>query len=109
MRTLFLFLLLTVTVYGQSFIAPDNLGSNWTPSYKIKHDTLKEYIKEIGQKCDTTFIKSWKPKVKIDGVQYIELMMAPKDTCYIDTIWADKIAIYLTPKAAEKLRKDYEK
>ena len=74
----------------------------------IKPDTNVQYIKEIQDKCDTTYVKRWTPKIKIDGVQYFEQMTALKDTCYKDTVWADKVIIYLTPEAAKKLKADYK-
>lgn len=70
-----------------------------------KHDTTKEYVKEVADKCDTTWGKHWVKYKKIDGEQYFK-RMAKIDSvhCYIDTVWADKKLVYFTPDELKILR-----
>ncbi len=72
---------------------------------EVKHDTLKEYISEIVERCDTTFKKIWMPAGRFDGVEYFK-RIAVVDTIKVwpDTVWADKIPVYLKPEEYENLK-----
>lgn len=73
--------------------------------FSVKHDTAKEYITKIYEKCDTAWTKEWKPWVVKGGEQYFRRMTKIDSVyCHIDTLWADKKLIYLTPDEMEDLR-----
>jgi hypothetical protein len=58
------------------------------------HDTIKEYMK-IGKICDTTWITC--------AVYGCSCTRPFQITCHTDTIWADKVQVWLTPKEIEYL------
>ena len=129
--TLTAWLIATVS-YGQDFLATaeDTLNINaatsgWTittdaigwdaiddsvwydDAYGIvKHDTTREYVSAIEDKCDSAYTKKWVPYEKIKGVQYFKRMAVIDSVhCYVDSTWAKKQPIYLTPDEMDELRR----
>jgi len=77
---------------------------NWDKPKPAKHDTLKEYIVEIKEVCDTLFAKKWMPFKVIEGIQfYRQMTYIDSVVCHIDTSWANKTPVYLDPDEYEKL------
>jgi hypothetical protein len=69
-----------------------------------KHDTLKEYVVSIKEKCDSLMVERWKFAVNVRGVDYFEKAWTIDSVkCYPDTTWANKVAVYLTPDELDKL------
>ena len=71
----------------------------WSPIDTFRtpqRDTTRVYIKEIKQKCDTTWVPFSEP---CEGVFY----GFRKIKCVNDTIWADKVPVWLTPTELEQL------
>lgn len=78
----------------------------WNEAPK-KHDTLKEYVTEINEVCDTLWSKHWVPLEElIDGEQYFrQLPKIDSVVCRPDSVWADKVQVWLTPEQTEWLLK----
>jgi len=77
---------------------------NWVKPRPVEHDTLTEYITDIGEVCDTLFAKKWMPFKKIEGVQfYRQMTYIDSVICHIDTTWANKRQVWLEPDQYEKL------
>lgn len=58
----------------------------------LAHDTTKEYIEEIREVCDTTFKYNRRCLCMFDHI-----------TCHTDTIWGDKVQVWLTPREIKYL------
>ena len=72
----------------------------WPPH----RDTTRYYIKEIKQKCDT--IHKWSSyDCRKCRVACSALICTPQVQCVDDTIWADKVQVWLTPEQLSKLTK----
>lgn len=58
----------------------------------IYHDTLREYVVEIKETCDTIFYE-W-----VEILRSGKLVLKHLDSlvCTTDTIWADKVQVWLT-------------
>ena len=67
-------------------------------------DTTRYYIKEIKQKCDTADIAIGCLVYRCDFCS-IKLSI----TCVDDTIWADKVQVWLTPIQLEELMRIIER
>ncbi|KKK82808.1 hypothetical protein LCGC14_2799700 [marine sediment metagenome] len=81
-------------IISQQEIA-DWLGDSlqiWTP----KRDTTHYYIKEIKQKCDTT---GW----LMCAVYNCNCRGWPHVSCVDDTVWAEKVQVWLTPTQLKEL------
>lgn len=72
-----------------------------------KHDTLKEYVTEINEVCDTLWVKHWVPLEElIDGEQYYrQLPKIDSVACRPDSVWADKKLMYFTPEELDRIKK----
>lgn len=79
----------------------------WEDDCNPKHDTAKEYIKDIKYVCDTLWAKEWKEIGKsVSGKTVFEAVtIMDSIVCRDDTIWAEKQFIRFTPDEIEKLRK----
>lgn len=69
-------------------------------------DTTRWYIKEIKEKCDTNYIKTFLP-ADVSGDFYSEIYTR-QIKCITDTTWAEKIEVWLQPEQLEKLTKILE-
>ena len=73
-------------------------------------DTTRYYIKEIKQKCDTTYVAIGGhdctdcPKCGTPPITFW-----PDIKCIDDTIWADKVQVWLTPIQLEELMRIIER
>lgn len=72
-----------------------------------KHDTLKEYVTEINEVCDTLWTQHWVPLEElIDGEQYFrQLPKIDPVVCRPDSVWANKTLMYFTPNKLDILKK----
>lgn len=66
-----------------------------------KKDTTLWYIKEIKEKCDTTFLKAYQPSAP----DLYKLEYTREIKCRIDTTWAEKVVVRLRPEELSKLMK----
>lgn len=70
-------------------------------SVEPTHDTTREYIVEIKEVCDTTIIhETFRRFEKLDKTKSMHddcVCECERVTCHTDTIWADKIQVWLTP------------
>ncbi len=69
-----------------------------------KHDTTRNYIKEIKQKCDTVYEAigghdcTKCPKCGTPPITFFADI-----TCIDDTVWAPKVQVWLTPERLDEL------
>lgn len=72
-----------------------------------KHDTLKEYVTEINEVCDTLWTQHWVPLEElIDGEQYFrQLPKIDSVACRPDSVWANKKLMYFTPEELDRIKK----
>jgi len=84
----------------------------YTP--KISHIPDYEYF-EIVEKCDTIWVEEYvlinpDPYFNLDAIYilveplYKKIRYVDEIVCHSDTIWADKIPVYLTPDEYERLK-----
>lgn len=108
MRTILVLLFLALPISAHDLIIAEPIGAGWgiMDSIQIwtpKRDTARHYIKEIKQKCDTTYVGgtsmacSQCPKCDCTSDFWWDI------ECVDDTTWAHKIQIYLTPAQLEEL------
>ena len=77
---------------------------SWGDDLLRKHDTTREYVSEIGDKCDTVFVEKWVFAERIKGEKYFRRMAVVDSVhCYVDSVWAKKQAVYLTPDEMKRL------
>lgn len=74
--------------------------SIWDEIPPKEKDTTRWYIETIGEKCDTAYKKIWLP-TQTDGLY--EPFYERGIKCKIDTIWAEKIQVWLTPVQLNEL------
>ena len=90
----------------------------WSPIdtlWGYERDTTRCYIKEIKQKCDTTYHRNPRinvlitPNICDSGIlhcgcgRYTTYRTEIK--CQSDTVWADKVQVWLTPEQLKRLMK----
>lgn len=99
----------SLSIWGQSPIPL------WTPIntlWGLERDTTRYYIKEIKQKCDT--VHQWvSHDCRRSNMNRLNrfgcrpacsaLVCVPKITCVDDTVWAEKVQVWLTPEQLEQL------
>ncbi len=83
------------------------IGATYTIGLLPKHDTTRNYIKEIKQKCNTTFVPIIS-NICDSGIlrcgcgQYTTTYTA-KIECVNDTVWTEKVQVWLTPEQLKEL------
>ena len=79
----------------------DAVGWSNLPALRSEEkDTTRWYIETIGEKCDMAYKKIWLP-TQTDGLY--EPFYERGIKCKIDTIWAEKIQVWLTPVQLNEL------
>ena len=77
----------------------------WSPA---KIDTTRYYIKEIKQKCDTTLVRIT-DNICDSGILRCGCghyaTHTTKIKCVDDTVWAEKVQVWLTPEQLKRLIK----
>ena len=82
----------------------------WSPIDTLRthhRHTTRYYIKEIKQKCDTAFVPIT-PNICDSGILncgcgHYTTYCSAKIKCVDDTVWADKVQVWLTPDQLEQL------
>lgn len=90
------------TISGSAIWASDICDTMWLP----KKDTTRWYIKEVKEKCDTSYLKTYLP-ANISGDFYSEIYTR-EIKCKTDTTWAEKLEVWLRPEQLERLTKILE-
>lgn len=77
----------------------------WGTPRETKKDTLKWYVVEVGEVCDSLFSERWIKAGEFEGQDYFKRgTIIDSVVCGPDTAWAEKVLFYFTPDEVAKLR-----
>ena len=109
--------LLVLMLCGATVVAEptSRLPDAWAPLdtlWSVPRDTTRNYIKEIKQKCDTTLVRIT-DNICDSGILRCGCghyaTHTTKIKCVDDTVWAEKVQVWLTPEQLKELMRIIER
>src|SRR3990172_227004 len=103
-KWILLLLALPVVASAEDKFTVDAIGATYLWGLDDCHkpkDTTRWYIKAIGEKCDSTYKKIYAPTP--ENPLFFQQVYERTITCKTDTIWAEKVQVWLRPEQLEKL------